>query len=282
MSAFRFTLCNEVVAHLPFERQCALAAALGYDGLEIAPFTLSDDPASLSSSQRADFRRAAESEGIAITGLHWLLNVPVGLSLTSDDPDIHRRTGDHMAAMVDLCADLGGTIIVHGSPKQRALTDAATPGRARDNALSLLRKASERAQGADVVYCIEPLSPAMTGFVTNVGEALEIVDEIDIPALGTMIDTLAAWGGESEEPAALIRRNMPSGRIRHIHLNDDNMRAPGQGKRRFAPILQALADTGYNGVIGIEPFDYHPDGSAAAARAIGYLRGIAETLEARP
>ena len=141
MSAFRIALCNEVLAGLPFERQCALAAALGYDGLEIAPFTLGDEPARLTAAQRADFRQIAEREGIAITGLHWLLNAPAGLSLTSDDPDTHRRTGDHMVAMVDLCADLGGSIIVHGSPKQRALTDASTPERARANALALLRKA---------------------------------------------------------------------------------------------------------------------------------------------
>ena len=282
MSAFRFTLCNEVVAGLPFERQCALAAALGYDGLEIAPFTLSQEPASVTAAQRARFRKIAEDTGIAITGLHWLLTAPAGLSLTSDDPETHRRTGEHMNAMVDLCADLGGKVIIHGSPKQRGLDHASSPQRARDGALTLLRSAAERAQGAGVTYCIEPLSPAMTDYVTNVAEALDIVEEINLPSLATMIDTLAAWGGENEEPDALIRRHMASGRIRHIHVNDDNMRAPGQGERRFAPVLKALLDTSYNGLIGIEPFDYHPDGPAAAARAIGYLRGIAETLEARP
>lgn len=282
MSAFRFTLCNEVVAQLPFERQCAFAAAVGYDGLEIAPFTLSDDPAGLTSAQRAEFRRTAEREGVTITGLHWLLNVPAGLSITSDDPDTHRRTGEHMVAMVDLCADLGGLVIVHGSPGQRALADAASPERAREQALHLLRAAGERAQAAGVIYCIEPLSPAMTDFVTNVHEAHEIVDEIGLPSLATMIDTLAAWGGESEAPDALIRRHVASGHIRHIHLNDDNRRAPGQGERQFSAILQALHDTCYDGLIGVEPFDYHPDGPAAAARAIGYLRGIAETLEMRP
>ncbi|TKT78461.1 sugar phosphate isomerase/epimerase [Aquamicrobium sp. LC103] len=278
----RIALCNEVVAQLPFERQCALAAALGYDGLEIAPFTLSDEPALLTSTQRANYRRAAEKEGIAVTGLHWLLNVPAGLSLTSNDQDIHRRTGDHMAAMVELCADLGGKVIVHGSPTQRVLAHASSPQRARDSALVLLRQAGERAGQAGVTYCIEPLSPAMTDFVTNVGEALEIVEEIGLPSLATMIDTLAAWGGESEGPDALIRRHLPSGHIRHIHLNDDNRRAPGQGERGFAPILQGLFDLGYEGVVGVEPFDYHPDGPAAAARAIGYLRGIIETLEIRP
>ena len=276
----RFALCNEVVAELPFERQCALAAALGYDGLEIAPFTLSADPASLTSADRSRFRKAAEAERIAISGLHWLLNVPAGLSITSDDADIHKRTGEHMVAMVDLCADLGGKVIVHGSPKQRPLGHATTPERARENAIALLRLAGERAQAAGVDYCVEPLSSAMTDFITTVEEALALIEDVGMPSVATMIDTLAAWGCETEEPATLIRRHMSSGQIRHIHLNDDNMRAPGQGERRFAPILEALFDTGYDGVIGIEPFDYHPDGPAAAARAIGYLQGIVETLKA--
>ena len=45
-----------------------------------------------------------------------------------------------------------------------------------------------------------------------------------------------------------------------------------------APVLRALHDTGYAGICGVEPFDYHPDPVACAARAIGYLRGIEEGL----
>ena len=279
MSRFRISLCNEVVAHLPFAEQCRLAAALGYDGLEIAPFTLSDNPAGLSAPERAEFRDIAESEGIAITGLHWLLNVPEGLSLTSDDDAVHAKTRAHMEAMVDLCAELGGSTIVHGSPKQRSLSHAQTPQKARSQAIELLRHAGERAQAAGVTYCLEPLSPAMTDFVTTIDEALAIVDEINTPALATMLDTLAAWGGEREEPQDVIRRHLPSGKIRHIHFNDDNHRGPGQGKRRFAPILGTLIELGYEGVIGIEPFDYHPDGATAAARAIGYIQGLGEVLK---
>ena len=36
----KIALCNEVLQPLPFAQQCALAADLGYDGLEVAPFTL--------------------------------------------------------------------------------------------------------------------------------------------------------------------------------------------------------------------------------------------------
>jgi sugar phosphate isomerase/epimerase len=63
-----------------------------------------------------------------------------------------------------------------------------------------------------------------------------------------------------------------------VHLNDPNRRAPGQGALRFAPVLAALRTQGYTGTAAVEPFEYVPDGPGCAARAIGYLHGILETL----
>ena len=71
---------------------------------------------------------------------------------------------------------------------------------------------------------------------------------------------------------------MPDGVIAHVHFNDRNRRGPGQGQDRFAPLLDALRRTGYAGFAAVEPFDYLPDGKASAARAIGYLRGIEESM----
>src|SRR2546421_11175762 len=115
----RVSLCNEVVAALPFGRQCALAASLGYDGLEIAPYTLSEDPTALTASAIAALRRAAQDAGIAITGLHYLLRAPAGLSITSDDAGVRVRTVEVMRRLCAQCAELGGAILVHGSPDQR-------------------------------------------------------------------------------------------------------------------------------------------------------------------
>ena len=72
----RIALCNEVLADMPFERQCEYAARLGYDGLEIAPFTLSDTPEKISTAEAARIRRVVESSGLVVTGLHWLLVKP--------------------------------------------------------------------------------------------------------------------------------------------------------------------------------------------------------------
>lgn len=274
----RFALCNEVVRDLPFSEQCRLAAALGYAGLEVAPFTLGDDPLRLSPRHRRTLRDAADAAGIAITGLHWLLVQPEGLSITTLDDAVWRRTLDVMEGLVALCSDLGGSVLVHGSPGQRRLDP-----RDRDASAARGREAFARiapaAAAAGVTYCIEPLSHEETDFVTSVAEAAEIVAAVGNPALRSMIDCRAARVGEPTPVPDLIERWLPGGTIAHVHVNDRNRRAPGQGEDRFADVLAALVRHDYRGVVGVEPFVYDPDGPTTAARAIGYLQGALEAAD---
>ena len=67
---FRVALCNEVIRDLSFAAQCDHAAVLGYDGIELAPFTLSDTPHLLGTAEIAAARRAASDAGLCIAGLH--------------------------------------------------------------------------------------------------------------------------------------------------------------------------------------------------------------------
>ena len=269
----RYALCNEVVRELDFPAQARLAAALGYDALEVAPFTLdAEAPHRLPAARRAELRRIAEGEGVPIAGLHWLLVAPAGLSIT--DAGLHARTVEVMRALVDLAADLGATYLVHGSPAQRRV---AVDGD-RQRAEAALAAAAGHAGAAGVTYVLEPLDPGQTNWASSLDEAARIVRRIAHPALRTMLDVSAAGNGEGEPAADLLRRWLPTGLLAHVHLNDRNRRAPGQGEDRFEPILRALRDSGYEGLCGVEPFDYRPDGPTCAARAIGYLRGIEEML----
>jgi D-psicose/D-tagatose/L-ribulose 3-epimerase len=269
----RIALCNEVLRGEPFARQCELAAALGYDGLEVAPFTLGEAPHLLSAAARTALRRTAAEAGLDLSGLHWLLAAPAGLSIT--DPGAAKRTRDVIERLIGLCADLGGAYLVHGSPGQRRLParDAAA---ARAHGAGMLAQAARAAERSGLVYCLEPLAPPDADFVTSIAEAARIVRAIGSPALRTIIDTCAAGTSESEPPAALIDRWMPTGLLAHMHLNDPNKRGPGQGAMRFGPVLAALRRHGYSGWIGVEPFDTVPDGPTSAARAIGLLRGLLE------
>ena len=277
----RLALCNEVLREREFAEQCAYAAALGYDALEVAPFTLSDEPLTLTAEQRAGIRRAASDAGIAISGLHWLLLKPEGLSVTSPDASVRRQTIDAMRGLVALCADLGGRYLVHGSPLQRRTPAGVEVGVASDWIADALDVAARAAAEANVLYLIEPLPRDETDQINTLDEAIALVRRIDSPSLATMLDTKSAALAEATPAEELLRKWLPSGLIAHVQLNDRNRRAPGQGDDRFAPVLRALIDGGYGGDIAVEPFEYVPDGPACAARAAGYIRGLLETIEAR-
>jgi D-psicose/D-tagatose/L-ribulose 3-epimerase len=272
----RIALCNEVLADMPLERQCDYAARLGYDGLEIAPFTLHASPEKISTAQAAKIRATVEASGLVVTGLHWLLVKPEGLSLTDPDATVRARTLEVMVHLVGLCAELGGAVLVHGSPKQRQVA----PGETHTVALARLRDALAQvalaAARVGVIYCIEPLSRKETELVNTVAEAAELVRSINHPNLKTMIDCSAAGLTETESIPSLIDRWLPTGLIAHLQVNDPNRRGPGQGEMKFAPILAALKRHNYAGTIAVEPFDYLPDGAGAAAFSIGYLRGLLE------
>ena len=275
----RIALCNEVIAPMPFPKQCEYAAKLGYDGLEVAPYTLSDEPHRLGSAQLAAARAAAEDAGIAVTGLHWLLVKPAGLSISTRDEKTRSKTIDVMLAFIDQCAELGGRYLVHGSPHQRRVDPGDTRAAAMARAQESFAAVAERARKAGVVYCIEPLSSEQTPLINTLEEAARMVETINNPHVRAMLDCSSAGRMEKEPLAALVDQWLPKGMIAHVQVNDRNRRGPGQGEQRFAPLLAALRKHGYAGDLAVEPFDYVPDGPAAAARAIGYIRGIMEAIE---
>ncbi len=275
----RIALCNEVIAPMPFPAQCVYAAKLGYDGLEIAPYTLSDEPHRLGAAQIAAARSAAQDAGIAITGLHWLLVKPAGLSISTRDGAVRKRTIDVMLALIDQCAELGGRYLVHGSPHQRRVDPGETRAAALARAQESFAAVAGRAEKAGVVYCIEALSAEQTPLINTLGEAARIVKQINSPSIRSMLDCSAAGRMEKQPLAALVDRWLPQGVIAHVQLNDRNRQGPGQGQQKFAPLFAALRKHRYGGDVAVEPFDYVPDGPGAAARAIGYVRGVLEALD---
>ena len=272
----RLALCNEVLAPWTFEEQCAYASRLGYRGLEVAPFTLAQDPTAITDGQASAWRRIAADHGLVICGLHWLLVAPQGLSISSPDRAVRDRTDAFIRRLVDLCAQLGGSYLVHGSPGQRNPVEGQSPDDALALATDAWLKAGEQATRARLSYCIEPLSRDQTSVVNTLSQAMRIVAAANQPGLKTMLDTSSAGLAEEESLDRLIDRWWPTKGLAHVQLNDRNRRGPGQGEDRFGPVLAALARQGYDGWIAMEPFDYLPDGPGCAAHSIGYVRGLME------
>ena len=272
----KLSLCNEVLREFEFARQCAFAAELGYAGLEVAPFTLGENAYRMPDSERAALRRATQEAGVAVSGLHWLLVAPAGLSITSADRAVWERTVDVMRRLIELCAELGGAYLVHGSPAQRRVGAGPDRAEAAKRGEAAWAAVADDAANAGVAYCVEPLAKPDADFVNTLDEAAALVRRIGKPALKTMLDTSSAGLTEKMPVADLVRQWMPTGLVAHVQFNDRNRRGPGEGEDKFAPVVCALRETGYRGWIAMEPFQYKPDGAACAARAIGYVQGLME------
>lgn len=272
----KISICNEVIASLSFEEQCKFIRATGYDGIEIAPFTLGEEPHKLSIARKNEIKKIAADHGVPITSLHYLMIAPQGMSITSSDKNVRTFTVEVMRALCDLAAELGAKLLIHGSPHQRQLE----PGKEAEGTkrgIEAFAAVAEAANKNGVVYLLEPLSHKNTGFVNTMAQAVDIVRSINSPGLKTMLDCSAAGTSETKSIPEVLREWIPSGLVAHIHFNDPNRRGPGEGDLAIAPIVAALNETGYKGDAAIEPFIYEPDGPACAARAIGYLRGIMES-----
>ncbi|MEO8925358.1 MAG: sugar phosphate isomerase/epimerase family protein [Caldimonas sp.] len=277
----KLSLCNEVLAHLPFESQCQSAASFDYAGLELAPYTLHDNPAELTERDARRCRGIAKEHGLAISSLHWLLAQPPGLSIASPDERVHGRTVDFLLRMIDFAAVCGADVLVHGSPSQRSPVAGQSVADAGRRCEVAWERLGRHAGEAGVLYCIEPLRPQVTPVVNTVAEALAVVDRTRTGALRTMVDLSAAEASEAESPAALLRRYLPGGKIAHIQLNDANRRGPGQGSTAVEPVLEALIDDGYDGWIAIEPFEYFPDPISCASFCATYVRNICSEISRR-
>src|SRR5205085_12487305 len=126
----RYAICNETFEGWDHARVCRFVAGLGYTGLEVAPFTLAPRVTDLAGDRRTTLRRQAEECGLTIIGLHWLLARTEGLHVTSPDADVRRRTADYLAELARCCRDLGGSLMVFGSPAQRSLPAGSGRGEA--------------------------------------------------------------------------------------------------------------------------------------------------------
>ena len=267
----RFAICNELFEGWPWERVCEFARGLGYEGLEVAPFTLADSAEQVTPQRRRELRAAAEARGVEVLGLHWLLVKPPGLYITHPDAAVRRRTSEYFRQLVNLCADLGGKVMVIGSPKQRNLMPGVSRQQAMAFAEEVFRPVLDPAAKRGVTLAFEPLGPAETDFVNTAAEAIELIRRLDHPAFRLNLDVKAM----SSEPTPIpdvIRASKEF--VAHVQVNDPNLLGPGMGEVKYEPIVAALREIGYDGWLSVEAFDFKAGAERIARESMEYLRTV--------
>ena len=278
---FRHAICNEIFDKRDFAESCRYMKQCGYEGIEIAHFTLADDPVSITPAQRLEYSRIMRDEGLKFVGLHWLMVSPAGLHVSTPDPELRARGWQHIRNLIDLCADLGagGTgenlVMVFGSPKQRGLTGGATREVATRNYVDGLRSVAAHAEQRQVQILVEALPSSQTEVVLSLDEAATIVREIGSPAIQTMFDSHNAIE-ETEPHEVLVERHFPV--IKHVHVNEMDGGHCGTGDYDFKPVLRKLRELNYSGWVSLEAFDFRPGAERIAKESIDYLNQQIELL----
>jgi D-psicose/D-tagatose/L-ribulose 3-epimerase len=251
---FRHSTCNEAFEGWNFADTCSAIHKAGYDGIEIAPFTLAERPTLVTSNQRRECRDIMASEGLQFVGLHWLMVSPKGLQVTAPDADLRARSWQHIRDLVDLCADLGPNgVMVFGSPKQRETTGGATRVDATQNFIDGLAGVAPHAASRGVTILVEALPTNQCDVITTLEEAAGIVEQIASPAVRTMFDVHNAVD-EVEPHDALVDRHFDL--IRHVHVNELDGKHCGAGDYDFKPVLAMLRRRNYAGWVSLEAFDF--------------------------
>jgi sugar phosphate isomerase/epimerase len=265
----KFAICNELFEGWDFDEMCRFVQDAGYEGLELAPFTLAPRITDLDRSRREELVSVAANTGLEIIGLHWLLAGTDGLYLTSPDAAVRARTADYLVALAEATRDLGGHLMVFGSPKQRSLLPGVSQAQAFDWAVETFRRVMPAVAGCGVTICMEPLAPSETDFINTCEDGSRLVDAVDHRNFVLHLD-VKAMSSEKTPMAELIRRHAPT--AGHFHANDANLRGPGFGEIDFVPIFRELAGAGYDRWVSVEVFDYKPDPQTIARDSIDYMR----------
>ena len=265
----KFGVCNEIFQGWEIEAAMKYAAGIGYDGIELAPFTLARTITEISPAQRQRIHDSAARLGIEICGLHWLLARTEGLHLSHPDSAVRDRTGKYLCDLADCCADLGGKVLVLGSPQQRNVLTGVTPEQAWELATATVTDAVRRAEERGVVLCLEPLAPAETNFINSAAQAIRFAQQFNSPAMQIILD-VKAMCAEPGPISKIIRQSWP--RFAHFHANDSNLKGPGFGKVDYRPIAAALKELGYAGYVSVEVFQFEEGPEVIATRSLEYLR----------
>lgn len=277
----KYAFCNEMFGDEPFEQAWAHAAELGYTGVEIAPFTLWKqdehfDARAVPKFMRQHVAKIAANAGLEIVGLHWLLAKTTGFYLTSPDAAVRSATADYLKALVQLCGDLGGKVMVLGSPQQRNLLPGVGYNDAEQYAAEILQAVMPTCADNNVTIALEPLGPAEGDFMLTAEAGIRLAKLVDSPHCQLHLD-VKAMSSEKHSIPVIIENSREW--LVHFHANDPNLLGPGMGEVSYGEIMQTLHDIKYDGWVSVEVFKYEPSPLEIARLSIEYMKEIEAAVE---
>ena len=247
--------------------------------MEIAPRVkaMGFDLLELGVEHPGDWDPARVAEILAANDLGASVCAAMGPGRDLTDPTTIASTQDYIRTCIDAAATIGSNVVAGPMYTPVGKTwrmDDAERATAIDRLVEALRPLADYAGERDVHLAIEPLNRFETSFLNTAAQTMEVVDRVDSPAIGVLLDTFH-MNIEEKDQATPIR--LVGDKLAHFHACGNDRGAPGADHISWETITAALHEIGYDGAVVIESFT--PD-NQTIARAAAIWRPLAETQDA--
>jgi D-psicose/D-tagatose/L-ribulose 3-epimerase len=248
----------------------SLCSELGCSGVELAPDKIWEKPIQSSPKERSDIKHSIEDNGLELVGFHALLYTRNDLKLFKSTSSF-QDTCLYLASMASLCSEMGGKNLIMGSPYNRNLC-GRTLEDCFDQAIEGFTQLADICKELGVNFCIEPLPPFQTEFITSASEGERLVKAVNHPNFCLHLDA-SALRLESFPPELVIKESITP---QHFHVNDPGLAVPGSSTKDLPLMIKALRNKNYEGFFSIEVVPDGSDPRDILKSSVEYVRQLLE------
>jgi L-ribulose-5-phosphate 3-epimerase len=276
MTRLRFAFNTNGLAHHRLADAIDLLADLGYDGVAITPDIQHLDPYRLGPREVEGIAAHLARRGLGCcvqTGARFVLDPtrkhrPNLLDAVAED---RARRLDFLVRCLDIARDLGAEALAFWSG---AASDDASPGELDDRLAEGCHALAEAGAVRGVRVAFEP-EPGM--LIETVAQWERLRDRVAHTNLGLALDVGHVHCNREGDAAEVVRRQARE--LLDVQIEDmredEHLHLPfGEGTLDPAPILAALGEVGYAGLVGVELSRDSHRAPAVAAASIELLRGL--------
>ena len=220
------------------------AKRLGFDVLELGDYLILHMPES-------------EVDRLAAAAREYDIELTLGLdpqqdmALTSDDDAARERGLQFYRTVFPRLQKLGitrlGGNMLNAAPR---LPLVEYYGREWAHGVESIRKIGREASGFGVNVSVEVCNRFESHILNTAQQAVDFMKEVDLPNVKVLLDTFHM---NIEEDSFTDAFRAAEGRLGHVHLGEGNRKLPGNGHLPWQEIFDAIQDTGYDGVLAMEP-----------------------------